>query len=186
MTIKKYVYLSLIVFIYFHTCQYGIIQGQASNSSRPLEEIYSEIGYKTPEEAIKEVEQHFKRDLKLPLRVPPVTFTHYFGRFNNLEGTQNDSLAIEYVHESSSKNHYKIDVRPIEAKIPIKDNYVAKRLKLHNGSEALYLHLSEGWNALVFEENHWQYWISVDKRISSKVTTESLIDIANSVDYESN
>ncbi|GGD12217.1 hypothetical protein [Pontibacillus salipaludis] len=185
MTIKKFVYLSFIIFAYFHTFQNGIVQGQASNSSRPLEDVYTEIGYKTPEEAIEEIEQHFKRDLKLPLRVPPVSFTHNFGRFNNLEGIQNDSLEIEYIHEGSSKYHYKIDVRPIEAKIQIKDNYIAKRLKLHNGSEALHVYLSGDWNALVFEKGHWQYWISVDNRLSKKVTLESLIGIANSIHYDS-
>lgn len=40
-----------------------------------------------------------------------------------------------------------------------------------------------GFNILVFERDNWQYFLSIDKRLSRKVTLEMLIDIADSIDY---
>ncbi|GIN39281.1 hypothetical protein [Heyndrickxia oleronia] len=42
-----------------------------NNPPRPFEEIFPEVGYKSVDEAIKEFEDYFKQDLKLPLRTPP-------------------------------------------------------------------------------------------------------------------
>jgi hypothetical protein len=133
--------------------------------TRPLEEIFPEFGYKTVEEAVREFEQHFKQDLKLPLRVPPIKFTHYFGRFNDLEGDINDSLEIVLINQNSA-NHYKIDIRPVKYKIPIKEKNV---FKLKNGNKATYANIS-GFNLFVFERDGWQYIIGVDKRVSDRVT----------------
>lgn len=40
-----------------------------------------------------------------------------------------------------------------------------------------------GFNVLVFERDGWQYMLSIDKRVSDKVTPETLLDIANSIEY---
>lgn len=145
---------------------------------KPLEETFREIGFKTVEEAVREFEQHYNRNLKLPLRVPPIVFTHHFGRFNDLEGDVNDSLELEFLHEDLAKNHYKIDVRPVNYMIPMK----AKTFyRLKNGNDAIYTNVS-GFNLFVFERNGWQYILSIDKRVSKQVTTEVFAEIANSID----
>lgn len=36
---------------------------------------------------------------------------------------------------------------------------------------------------LVFERDNWQYVFSIDQDVSDKVTSDVLIDIANSIDY---
>lgn len=120
--------------------------------------------------------------MKLPLRVPPITFTHHFGRFNDLEGDLNDSFEVEFISDKSSENHYIIDVRPLKYKIPIRDKPVLGVYKLENKNEATYLNIS-GFNVLVFERDYWQYMLSVDKRVSKQVTPEILVEIANSIDY---
>ncbi|WLD94639.1 hypothetical protein [Alkalihalobacillus sp. AL-G] len=149
---------------------------------RPYEEIYPEIGYKSVEEAKREFEQHFKKTLKLPLRVPPIEFTHYVGRFSDLEGELNDSFEVEFISDQSPKNHYKINVRPIKHKIPIRDDNVLRLYKLKNGNEAVYTNIS-GFNVLVFERGSWQYMLSINKKVSDKVSPEILVQIANSIDY---
>jgi hypothetical protein len=157
----------------------------AISNEKPLsyEEMYTEIGYKTVEEAVKDFEQHFKQNLKLPLRVPPITFTHNFGRFSDLDGEINDSLEVKFISDISPENHYKINVRPVKYKIPISDKFVMKVYKLNNGNKATYMKISRLFNVLVFENDNWQYMLSVDKRICDKVTPETLIEIANSIDY---
>jgi len=152
--------------------------------SQPYEKIYSEIGYKTVEEAVRDFEEHFKQELKLPPRIPPISFTHQVGRFNNLEGDMNDTFEITFISEQAPQNHFKIDVRPIEHKIEFSDKNVSKVFKLNNGSDAKYIEkLDQGFNFLVFNQDNWQYMLSIDKDVSDKVTPEILVKIANSIDF---
>lgn len=154
------------------------IYATANDKSSPYEEIYPEIGYKTVEAALEDFEQHFKQKLKLPLRVPPISFTHHFGRFGDI----NDSFEVTFINDQLPENHYKINVRSIKNNIPLREKYVVKIFELKNGSVATYMTIS-GFNVLVFERDDWQYMLSIDKRVSDKVTPETLIDIANSIDY---
>ena len=171
-----------LFFISFCLLICGTVYANALDKSSPYEKIYPEIGYKTVEEALNDFEQHFNRRLKLPLRVPPISFTHYFGRFNDLDGDINDSFEVTLISDQASQNHYKINVRPIKYKIPIKDKYILNTFGLNNGSEATYMAIS-GFNVLVFEKDDWQYMLSIDKRASDKVTPQTLVEIANSIDY---
>lgn len=149
----------------------------ANDKPRPLEEIYTEIGYKTVEEAVQEFEHHFNQDLKLPLRLPPIEFTHHFGRFNDLDGDVNDSLELQFLNENSPESHFKIDVRPAKYKIPMKAKDV---FKLKNGNDAIYTDVS-GFNLFVFERDGWQYIMSIDKKVSEQVTRDVFVEIANSI-----
>jgi hypothetical protein len=160
----------------------GTVHANSNDKPQPYEEIYSEIGYETVEEAAKEFEHHFQQSLKLPLRVPPISFTHHFGRFNDLEGDLNDSFEVEFISDKSPENHYKIDVRPLKSKIPIRDKDVLGVYKLKNKNEAILMNISS-YNVLVFERDNWQYMLSLDKRVSEKVNSEILVEIANSIDY---
>ncbi|WP_332631679.1 hypothetical protein [Halalkalibacter flavus] len=181
---KKNIFLVMLIFC---TSICGVSSETASaktiSESRPFEEIYPEIGYKTVEEAVKEFELHFKQDLKLPLRLPPLSFTHHFGRFTDADGDINDSLELEFINDKSPENHYFIFVRSIEHKIPIKDKRIVKLYKLKNGNEAKFINVSESFESLVFERDNWQYMLNIPKRISKKVTPEMLVEIANSIDY---
>ena len=103
------------------------IYATANDKFSPYEEIYPEIGYKTVDDALEDFEQHFKQKLKLPLRVPPISFTHHFGRFSNLDGV-NNLFELKFINDQLSENHYKIDVRPIKNNIPIREKYVIKTL----------------------------------------------------------
>ncbi|MDT8861157.1 hypothetical protein N0O92_13020 [Alkalihalobacillus sp. MEB130] len=179
---KKCIVLLVCSFFIFGITS-KFVAANTNHEGRPYEEIYPEIGYITVEEAVKEFEHHFKQDLKLPLRLPPLSFTHHFGRFSDAEGDINDSLELEFINEKSPENHYVVFVRPIEHKIPIKNKRVMKRFTLKNGSEAKFINVSDSIEALVFERDHWQYMLSIPKRVSDKVTPNMLVDIANSIDY---
>ncbi|WP_223881778.1 hypothetical protein [Niallia endozanthoxylica] len=180
---NKRLSLLLLVFIIF-ICWADTDTVCANENDKPpsYEEFFPEIGYKTAEEAIEEFEQHVKQDLKLPLRLPPIAFTHSFGRFNDLDGDINDSLDIEFINEQSPENHYKIDIRHLKNKVTIRDKGNQQMYTLKNGQKAIFI-IERNSNILVFEKDYWQYMLGIDKRIANKVTPEILVEIANSIDY---
>ncbi|QOV11814.1 hypothetical protein [Viridibacillus arvi] len=174
----------IMLLFLFSSCSllFFMVFAIANDKPSPYEKIYPEIGYKTVVAASNDFEQHYKEKLELPLKVPPIIFTHNFGRFNDLEGDNNDSFELVYINDQASENHYKINIRPIKSKIPKRKKYVLNTFELKNGNEATLMRIS-GFNVLVFERGNWQYMLSIDKRVSDKVTPETLVEIANSIDY---
>jgi hypothetical protein len=80
------------------------------------------------------------------------------------------------------KNHYMIRVHPVKYGLPIRKEHIDQALKLKDRSKAVYAtKIVRGFNLLVYERNGFQYVLSVDKRISDKVTSKILMEIANSV-----
>jgi len=177
--IKLNKYIFLLLLILFSIPINETVDAKSKDSPQPLEEFLPEIGYKTVESALKDFEQHYKKELKLPLRVPPISFTHYFGRFNDFDG----SFEVTMLNDRLPQNHFKIDVRPIQYKIPF-EKYISNAFKLKDGSDAAYIDNPKfGFNMLVFERDNWQYVFSIDQDVSDKVTSDELIEIANSMDY---
>ncbi|MGG4267914.1 hypothetical protein [Peribacillus simplex] len=154
----------------------------ASNDSKEFEKSLSEIGYTSVYQALQDSNKHFNRTISLPIQLPPVPFTHNYGRFNNLEGNINDGFEAEYFNKTLSENHYVIRVRPVENKIKFKKGNIDQTIKLNDGNNAIYSSKASGVvNLLIFEKGGWQYMLSVDKRISNKVTSGILVEIANSI-----
>ncbi|PAQ12782.1 hypothetical protein CD798_17660 [Bacillaceae bacterium SAOS 7] len=160
-----------------------IAYAESNDPSPPLEEVYTQIGFKTVQEAVSEFEKHFKKDVKLPLKVPSIPFTHMFGRFwEDKEYNVNDFLGIEFINEKSPVNHYKIDIRPLKNKIIFKSRGHQTVYTLKDGQEAIYI--TERYSSLlVFEKDNWQYMLGINKGIANKVTPETLVEIADSIDY---
>lgn len=170
----------IINFILF--TQLSVVKVNATEDEpRRFEDIYGEIGYQSVEVELEKFEDRYEKNLKLPFRLPPVAFTHHFGRFNDLEGEIIDSIEIIYISDQSPENHYKVDVRPIKYKIPVKVQYVVKKVILEDGETVNYIKVS-GFNVLVFGKDDWQYMLSVDNRIEDKVPLETLIKIAESIE----
>lgn len=183
MELNKIYPLSLLLFaVFIFGANKEIANASPSDSPQPFEEFFPEIGYKTVEAALKDFEQHFKQELKLPFRVPPISFTHHYGRFSNLDGEMNDQFEVTMISDQAPQKHYKIDVRPVQYKIPF-DKNTSQVLKLNSGHDALFINDSKiGFNMLVFERDQWQYVLSIDKDVSDKVTPEMLVQIANSIE----
>ena len=161
---------------------YGTVNAKPNDTPPSFEEKFTEVGYKSVADALDDFEHHFNRELKLPTRVPPISFTHYFGRFSNLDGEINDTLEVKFISDQLPDNHFKMDVRPIQHKITF-EKYKSKVFKLKNGTDATYIDdLKVGFNLLVFERDNWQYMFSIDADVSDKVTPEILVQIANSID----
>lgn len=179
---QKTIPLILLFAVFFYGTNHETVYSK-NDSPQPMEEIYPEIGYKTIEAATKDFEKHFKKELKLPLRVPPISFTHQFGRFSNMDGEMGDHFELTMISDQFAQHHYKIIVRSIKYKVSF-DKYISEVFKLKNGSEAAYVEDPNiGFNLLVFERDGWQYVLSIDSDVADKVPAEVLVQIANSIDY---
>jgi hypothetical protein len=159
----------------------GLVSANTNDKPPSLKEIYTQVGYKTVEEAVKEFENHFKQDVKLPKVRPSIPFTHQFGRFYEDKNYDvNDSLDIEFLNEKSPGNHYKIVIRPLKNKLVFKNRGEQKMYTLQNGQNAIYFE-HQRFNFLVFEKDPWQYMLGINKKVSNEITPDVLVNIANSI-----
>ncbi|MFB7155760.1 hypothetical protein [Lysinibacillus sp. NPDC056232] len=79
---NKIIPLLLVVFsIFICGLYYGTVNANPNDTPPSFEEGYTEAGYKSVKVAVKEFENHFKSDVKLPKILPSISFTHKFGRF---------------------------------------------------------------------------------------------------------
>ena len=160
-----------------------------NHERRPFEESYFEISYKSVDLALKECEKHFGRALPLPIVLPPVAFSHHFGRCNHSNDV-NDHFEIEYLNEKQGINHYMIRVTPLAYKLedfPRKKDII-QNYKLKDGTKVVFgtTPSTRSFYLLVFERAGWQYILSVDKRIEDKASANVLINIAESVNLAPN
>ncbi|MGC8229987.1 hypothetical protein ACP2W0_13440 [Pseudobacillus badius] len=159
-----------------------IAYAHLNDTAPPLEEVYTQIGFTTVHEAVIEFENHFKNDVKLPLKMPSIPFTHMFGRFwEDKEHSINDSLEIEFINEKSPINHYKINIRPLENKVVSTNRSHQTVYTLKDGQQAIYI-AERHFRFLVFEKDNWQYILGINKELANKVTPKVLVEIADSID----
>src|SRR5687767_4845678 len=101
MSLRVIVMKRFIVKLSFLTCVTfaGSVSANTMEMPKPLEQIYSEIGYKAVEEAVTEYESLFKKDVQLPFQLPSIPFTHSFGRVNNSKEGMDEYLEVTYIHD---------------------------------------------------------------------------------------
>ncbi|ATP40873.1 hypothetical protein CSE16_12915 [Solibacillus sp. R5-41] len=164
--------LFVLIFVFMTTASYA--------KNYQFEKKFLDIGYEEVNKAVEKSKKHFKQEIALPLQIPPITFTHNFGRFNNSEGSDNDSLEIKYINKNTGENHYQIQVRPIDFKVKFEGEKIDRTLKLNDGNDAIYSTAVTGFNILTFDKNGLQYILSLDKKVSDNAL-EILMEIANSI-----
>jgi hypothetical protein len=154
----------------------------ANYTSEEFQQSLFDIGFKEGNAALQESEEHFKKDIPLPVQIPSVEFTHTFGRLSDLDGDINDGFEIEYRHINKPKNHYMIRVQPVKYGLPIRKEHIDQTFKLNDGSKAIYsTKIARGFNLFVFKKNGWQYVLNINKDVSGQVKPDTLVEIANSV-----
>ncbi|MEH7098399.1 hypothetical protein [Neobacillus vireti] len=87
---KRIKFISLILCIAYFVPTNEIAFASSNDTPPSIEEMFTQVGYKSVEEAVKEFENHFEQDVKLP---------------------KNDFLSIHFVNEKSHENNYKVDIR---------------------------------------------------------------------------
>lgn len=174
MTKNKIIFL----LIGFFLCLSGW-QSVKSSEQRSIEKDYYNLGYKSVSDAIQEAESYYKTNLDLPIKLPPLDFTHSFGRFDQ----GNENLEIEYLNEEKHFN-YIINVFPV-----IKgDNLLSrtnhsKIISLKDGTKAYYSTTGTDKNIssiLMFNKNNWTYMLSIEKSLLDN-PVKTLVEIANSL-----
>lgn len=177
--LKKFILLLLISTVICEALYIGKVNANSHLQPQTFEESYLEIGYKSVGEALRDYKQHYKEELQLPLRVPPVVYTHVFAR--TIEGDKGDLFEMEFINEKSNKNNFLINVAPKDS-FEILDKEIVSELKLKGGNTAYLLDIGKAI-LLIFEKNDLQYRFGINKRISEKITPEIFVQIANSIDY---
>ncbi|MGG0655804.1 hypothetical protein [Rummeliibacillus pycnus] len=171
--------LTIAVFSFYLLLLQNIYIANAANND--FEKYYYDIGYKDISNALSDSSKHFKKNISLPSQLPELTFTHAFGRLNDLKGEVNDNVEFEFLNENLPNNHFKINITPIAFKMTFEEKNIEQKVKLKDGSEAIFSTSIIGFNTLVFEKNDLQYILSIDEKSEEKITLENLIAIANSV-----
>lgn len=152
-----------------------------AQKQQSFEDFFYEIGYTSTSEAIVTCNKLFQKNIILPTRLPSIAFTHQFGRCNNLEGSLNDELELEYINQHEGKRHYILRVRPSKYRIEVEQLHQARKIyTLQDQTKAVLLQLKE-IETLVFEKNGWQYMLSLNKEGIHTSPAEELIQIANTV-----
>lgn len=120
----------LFLFIGFFLCISGGWQSVKATQKTSIEKHYHELGYKSVSNAIQETEAHYKTNLVLPKKLPPLDFSHSFGRFSK----ENEYLEIEYLNEKKHLN-YIINIFPAKygnKLLPFSDT----KITLKDGTQA--------------------------------------------------
>ncbi len=172
---RKFLIFTFAFFICF-----GVVKNiKAERNS--FEINYFDLGYEEISQSLQKSEKKFNRRIMLPTQVPPVSFTHIFGRFHDSVGQENDQLEIKFINKDLGQNHYTIRIKPIEYAIKIKVTQIDQKLTLSDGSEAVFSTQVTGFSILVFERNNLEYILSLDKLYSNEETKTVLVNIANSI-----
>lgn len=183
MNLKKEAIIAMLMLLTISNAM--LVYANTDDKPPSYEEMYTQFGYISVDEAVQGFEKHFKENVNLPLRLPPISFTHQFGRFyEDKHFNTNDFLEIEYINDKIPAHTFYIMVRPLNNKINLKDRGDLKSYSLANGHRAIYKK-DRLFHFLFFETDHWQYTFGLDKRVSNEVTPEELIKIANSIHYVS-
>jgi hypothetical protein len=185
MKLNKSIPLLLILFnIFICGLYYGTVNANPSETPPSFEEGFKEVGYKSAKAAVKDFENHFKSDVKLPETLPSISFTHQFGRFfEDKNDNVNNFLEIRFVHKDIRDNIFKIDIRPSKNKLNFENklNLNGKVYTLHDGSKGIYFE-DRLFNFFVFEKNNLQYIFGLYNKAAITETPDILVRIANSID----
>ena len=173
--IKKKLIFLLIGFILCFSSWQSV---NASQQITGIEKGYYDLGYKAVPEAVHDAEAYFKSNLELPKKLPPLIFTHSFGRLS-AKGDQNDGLEVVYLNHEKHFN-YIINVRPAKNGMQFKLNTDSK-IVLKDGTQANYRTVGKDGRLLVFmvEKNGWIYYLSIEKSLLDNPIS-TFTEIANS------
>ncbi|MGG4345307.1 DUF3889 domain-containing protein [Paenibacillus lautus] len=140
-----------------------------------------ESGGALVEEAMRACENHFGTSVFLPPQLPPVAFTHQYGRCYDMEGGLDEHLEIHYENRYKPEHSYKIELYPLENKQQLKHlSFEESELSDHTTAK-FYEGPINTLQLFVFEKGNWQYLLTAANRASSEIRQQELTEIAESL-----
>ncbi|MBT2763544.1 DUF3889 domain-containing protein [Paenibacillus sp. ISL-20] len=140
-----------------------------------------ESGGELVEEAMRDCEEHFGTSVFLPPLLPPVAFTHQYGRCYDMEGGLDEHLEVHYQNRYKPEHSYKIELYPLENKQHLKHlSFEESQLSDHTTAK-FYKGPINTLRLLVFEKGDWQYLLTAANRASSEIRQQELTEIAESL-----
>lgn len=163
-------------------CFTVVPRAYADFDNADTQKAYFELGYESVYDSLKRSNRYFNHEIKLPVQIPPIPFTHLFGRLNKQENRNNSTLEIEYINRNGSP--YGITIFPVKSKVQLSElDSRAQFFTLKDGSKAGYIskppHIMI--NHFYFVKNDWQYLFRIHSDVSNVITPELLVDIADSI-----
>lgn len=169
-----------IVLIFLFVVNAPIVQSERIKPEvwYDVNEVYIDNGFTEVSEAVKKAEDFFKADIELPTRLPPISFTHVIGRFN--DGVEVPMLEVTYLDENSGYIRYKISISKVHKYRLIPSN-VPERIQLDDGNEILYYNKQKWLDTFIVEKRGFEYSFVIDKKSSNKITVDGIIEIVMSM-----
>jgi len=131
-------------------------------------------------DAVSACQEHFGAGrIPLPIELPPVEFTHQFGRCMDI-GSVEPHLDIQYVHSLKPENEYHLEVYP--AGHGPKLAYLSFReVPIDEDTNGRYYQGPvRSLQLLTYTKGNWQYLLSSSYRPESKIEEKHLTSIARS------
>lgn len=140
-----------------------------------------ESGAELVEEAVRTCEEFFGKRIPLPPQLPPVPFTHQYGRCYDEQGGLDEHLEIHYKHQFKPEHEYEIELYPRENRQRL-DHLAFAEIELADHTVAMfYKGPINSIQLLVFEKGDWQYVLTAANRASSAIGQQALTEIAQSL-----
>lgn len=131
-------------------------------------------------DAVNACQEHFGAgQIPLPIELPPVEFTHQYGRCLDT-GSVEPHLDIQYIHSLKPENEYRLEVYP--AGSGPKLAYLSFReVPLDEDTRGRYYQGPvQSLQLLTYTKGNWQFLLSSSYRPDSKVQEKHLTSIARS------
>lgn len=168
----------------------GISSGNDQGIKKPQDSYDQqgifESGGELVEDAVRACEKRFGTAVHLPPQLPPVAFTHQYGRCYDMEGGLDEHLEIHYLNRYKPDNDYKIELYPLDNKQQLKHlSFQESELKDHTTINFFKGPINT-LQLLVFEKGNWQYLLTAENGASSEIGKQELTEIAKSLSHAVN
>ncbi|MFG1732579.1 hypothetical protein PAEVO_15310 [Paenibacillus sp. GM2FR] len=159
----------------------GDDQGIKESSKNQFQQAIFESRGELVEEAVRTCEKHFGTAIFLPPQLPPVAFTHQYGRCYDMKGGLDEHLEVHYQNRYKPEHDYKIELYPLENKQQLNHlSFQESELADHTTAK-FYKGPINTLQLFVLEKGNWQYLLTAANRTSSKIRQQELTEIAESL-----
>ncbi len=142
--------------------------------------LYLDNGYTELSEAVRKAENHFNKDIELPIRLPSITFTHLLGKFE--ENGEFSRLEVTYLDEKFGNVRYKISIlKDFPTDNSLTSATVPETIKLSDGNKVLYYKNDTKLDTFIIKKKGLQYAFFIDKASVNQITVDGVIEIINSM-----